>query len=82
MITKLVTVAVWSNFSAHRPVIKHKLPKIKALKKPKTKIYKILFIGISTIKEKTPIEIMAIKKLLVKAASIIPLKLQVLIKVH
>ena len=53
---------------------KTKLPKINAPKKPKTKIYKILYIGISTIREKTPIEIVAIKKLLVKAASIIAIE--------
>jgi len=36
--TKLVTVAVWSNFSAHKPVIKPILPSIKDDKKPKIKI--------------------------------------------
>ena len=37
-------------------------------------INKILLIGISTIREKTPIEIMAIKKLLVRAAIIIAIE--------
>ena len=53
---------------------KPKLPKIKELKKPKIKIQKILFIGMSTIKEKTMIEIIAIKKLLVIAANIIAIE--------
>ena len=53
---------------------KTKTSEYKCAQKPKTKIYKILCIGISTIKEKTPIEIMAIKKLLVKAANIIAIE--------
>ena len=35
---KFVTVAVWSNFSAHKPAIKPKLPNINDDKKPKIKI--------------------------------------------
>ena len=63
-------MAVWSNFSAQRPVINPSAPRIKDPKKAPKNIKKILWICISIISEKAKTETIKIVMLLVMAASI------------